>query len=91
MQSGDLTYWLAWVLGVLVVGLGVTLTWWGLFGDRARGRRRCPRCWHDLSHTPGMTCSVVTFLRSSETRETLTALGSLSSSKMQTPEEKAFT
>ncbi|MHC4274854.1 MAG: hypothetical protein ACYSUR_14465 [Planctomycetota bacterium] len=57
MQSGDPTYWLAWVLSVLVVGLGVTLTWWGLFGDRARGRRRCPRCWHDLSHTPGMTCS----------------------------------
>jgi len=57
VQSGDLTYWLVWVLGVLVVGLGVTLTWWGLFGDRARGRRRCPRCWHDLSHTPGMTCS----------------------------------
>ena len=57
MRSGDLTYWLVWVLGTVVIALGVGLTWWGLFGDGARGRRRCPRCWHDLSHTPGMTCS----------------------------------
>ena len=57
MRGGDLTYWLAWLLGPVLICLGVVLTWWGLFGDRARGRRRCPRCWHDLSHTPGMTCS----------------------------------
>jgi hypothetical protein len=57
VPAGDLTYWLAWGLGALVICLGVAATWWGLFGDRARGRRRCPRCWHDLSHTPGMTCS----------------------------------
>ncbi|MHC4081059.1 MAG: hypothetical protein ACYSU2_07025, partial [Planctomycetota bacterium] len=57
MRIGDLTYWLAWLLGPVLICLGVALTWWGLFGDRARGRRRCPRCWHDLSHTPGMTCS----------------------------------
>ncbi len=46
-----------WVLGgIAFVGcLGVT--WWGLFGDRARGRRRCPRCWYDLSHSPGMQCA----------------------------------
>lgn len=31
--------------------------WWAIFGDKARGRRRCPRCWHDLSRTPGLTCS----------------------------------
>ena len=46
-----------WVAGVLLVTLGIAATWWGLFGDRSRGRRRCPRCWHDLSHTPGMRCS----------------------------------
>ncbi|MHC4769464.1 MAG: hypothetical protein ACYTEI_12230, partial [Planctomycetota bacterium] len=57
MRGGDLTYWLAWMLGPVLICLGVVLTWWGLFGDRARGRRRCSRCWHDLSHTPGMTCS----------------------------------
>jgi hypothetical protein len=57
VQGGDLTYWLAWLFGPVLICMGVAGTWWGLFGDRARGRRRCPRCWHDLSHTPGMTCS----------------------------------
>ncbi|MEQ9094732.1 MAG: hypothetical protein RIE32_00550 [Phycisphaerales bacterium] len=36
---------LAWVLGVG----GVLLLAWALVGDRARGRTRCPKCWHDLS------------------------------------------
>ena len=41
---------------VLTFGaLGVGAVWWALFGDKAR-TRRCPRCWHDLSGTPGMTC-----------------------------------
>jgi len=41
---------------VLAFGaLGVGAVWWALFGDKAR-TRRCPRCWHDLSGTPGMTC-----------------------------------
>ena len=42
-------------LVLLFAALGVGATWWALFGDKARGRR-CPRCWHDLSGTPGMTC-----------------------------------
>lgn len=25
-------------------------------GDRSRGRRRCPKCWYDLSATGGMQC-----------------------------------
>lgn len=39
--------WLAtgWLLGA--VGLVVLV--WALFWDRARGRRRCPGCWYDLS------------------------------------------
>jgi hypothetical protein len=44
------------VLVALVCAAGVGVTWWALFGDKARGRRRCPRCWHDLSGTPGRTC-----------------------------------
>lgn len=32
-------------------GLGVVV--WALFSDRARGRRRCPRCWYDLKGVPG--------------------------------------
>src|SRR5262249_4981712 len=27
-----------------------------MFRDRARGRRRCPRCWYDMSATPGLRC-----------------------------------
>ena len=53
----DLALAIATLAIVAVVGLGgATITWWALFGDRARGRRRCPRCWHDLSGTPGLTC-----------------------------------
>jgi hypothetical protein len=43
-------------LVALVCAAGIGVTWWALFGDKARGRRRCPRCWHDLSGTPGRTC-----------------------------------
>jgi len=44
------------VTGLIVGGVFVFVIWWALFGDRGRGRRRCPRCWHDLSATPGQTC-----------------------------------
>lgn len=40
----------------LVAILGVGAVWWALFADKPRGRRRCPRCWHDLTHTPGLIC-----------------------------------
>ncbi|MFM8732248.1 MAG: hypothetical protein ACKOGJ_07000, partial [Phycisphaerales bacterium] len=43
-------------LVALVCAAGIGVTWWALFGDKARGRRRCPRCWHDLSGTTGRTC-----------------------------------
>jgi hypothetical protein len=53
----DWVYWLA-LFGVLAVnGALVYLAWWGLFSDRAKGRRRCPRCWYDLAYSPGMTCA----------------------------------
>lgn len=54
------------LVGMLVLGtiaaaaataVAVGVIWWAIFGDKARGRRRCPRCWHDLSRTPGLTCS----------------------------------
>lgn len=34
----------AWGLAVIAVALGA----WALWGDRAKGRRRCPRCWYDM-------------------------------------------
>jgi len=44
------------LLVALVAAGGIGITWWAIFGDKSRGRRRCPRCWHDLSGTPGLTC-----------------------------------
>lgn len=38
----------------------------GLWGDRIRGARRCPRCWHDLSRTPGLVCGECGFEAASE-------------------------
>src|SRR5687767_14253572 len=52
--------WLPWLAIVGVLALGAALVyaaWWALFSDRARGRRRCPRCWYDLAYSPGMTCA----------------------------------
>src|SRR5262245_46988698 len=43
---------LAWGLGVAAV----VVLLWSLFWDRSRGRRRCPRCWYDMSGVPGLKC-----------------------------------
>lgn len=51
--------WVQWVLAIVLMLLlagCVFLAWWGMFSDRAKGRRRCPRCWYNLAYTPGMTC-----------------------------------
>ncbi len=51
---------LFWLMGAVVACGGLVLTGWALFWDRARGRRRCPKCWYDLAATPagaaGTTC-----------------------------------
>ena len=46
-----------WIAGATVAALALAAIGWCIAGDRARGRRRCPKCWHDLSATPGLTCS----------------------------------
>ena len=56
-------------LGLLVLAVNagaVYVAWWALFKDRSRGRRRCPRCWHDLDYTPGMTCGECGFVARNE-------------------------
>ena len=47
-----------YLLGVaLVPAVGLLLIWWGLWGDRSKGRARCPRCWYDMRGTlPGLEC-----------------------------------
>ncbi len=46
----------AFAFAALAVLGGAVLTAWSLWSDRGRGRRRCGRCWHDLSRTPGLLC-----------------------------------
>ena len=41
----------AGLLGLVAAGL----SGWALFADRSRGRRRCPRCWFDMTGL-GMRC-----------------------------------
>jgi hypothetical protein len=46
----------AWVIMAwAILAAGVLLTAWALFGDRSRGRRRCPNCWYDMTGA-GLTC-----------------------------------
>jgi hypothetical protein len=45
MHSGMLF----WIGGALVGLGGLALLAWALFADRSRGRRRCPKCWYDMS------------------------------------------
>lgn len=44
---------LAW----LICLAGIVLFAWALFWDRSRGRRRCPKCWYDMSGTGSLRCS----------------------------------
>lgn len=51
--------WMNWVLligGFAMAGVLIYVAWWALFADRARGRRRCPKCWYDMAYSPGMVC-----------------------------------
>jgi HEAT repeat protein len=45
------------VLGLaatLIIGGSVAVLW-SLFWNRSRGRRRCPRCWYDMTGSVGLT------------------------------------
>ena len=48
--------WIWWLGGGVLALAGLWLLWWSLFRDRARGRRRCPRCWYDMGGVPGLVC-----------------------------------
>ncbi|MCZ6811355.1 MAG: hypothetical protein O7D97_05070, partial [Planctomycetota bacterium] len=56
MAASDLD-WVFWSLGGLLGVIGLSLAAWALLWDRARGRRRCAKCWYDMSGTPGRVCS----------------------------------
>ena len=48
--------WLYHLLGYTLAAAGLLLLLWSLFWDRSRGRRRCPKCWYDMSGLPGLKC-----------------------------------
>lgn len=50
------TAWIWWLSGGAIAAAGLGLLWWSLFRDRARGRRRCPKCWYDMAGVPGLVC-----------------------------------
>jgi len=56
-------HWLPLVSGWALAVMGGGLLVWALWGDglaqrfRRVKKRRCPKCWYDLSRTPGLTCS----------------------------------
>ncbi len=60
MAAGANLDWLFWLLGGLVAAGGTVLGAWALFWDRARRRgvvrKRCPRCWYDMTGAPALTC-----------------------------------
>ena len=47
-----------YLLGVaLVPAVGLLLVCWGLWGDRSKGRARCPKCWRDMrDRLPRLEC-----------------------------------
>ena len=57
---------LALPIAVIAAIVGAVFLIRGLWGDRSRGARRCPRCWHDLSGTPSMVCGECGFTARSE-------------------------
>jgi hypothetical protein len=48
MTAAASTDWLWYAAGVVLGTAGLALLAWALFWDRARGRKRCPKCWYDM-------------------------------------------
>src|SRR5690606_40086181 len=48
------TIWTGVALGCVAFGAGLVAV--GFRGDRPKGRKRCPRCWYDMSGAPGLVC-----------------------------------
>lgn len=53
--------WLTYAIMVVLVLAAIVVAGWFIIGDRPRGRRRCPKCWHSMEGLPeqgegGWTC-----------------------------------
>ena len=48
MSGPSETDWI-WIVAGFALGIaGLALLLWALFWDRAKGRKRCPKCWYDM-------------------------------------------
>ncbi|MBX3404878.1 MAG: hypothetical protein KF699_15820 [Phycisphaeraceae bacterium] len=45
-----------WTGAIFLGVLALLVATWALFADSARGRKRCPKCWYDMSASPALTC-----------------------------------
>ncbi len=48
--------WLIPLVGTTLMVFGAVLLSWALFADQSRGRKRCPKCWYDMSGAPTLVC-----------------------------------
>lgn len=48
--------WAFWVLASLLGLLAIALLYRALLRDRPKGKRRCGKCWYDMTGVPGLTC-----------------------------------
>ncbi len=48
--------YLSWAIAVILALGGLLFIWWGMWEDRSRGRRRCPKCLYSMAGVPGLIC-----------------------------------
>jgi hypothetical protein len=48
---------LGWIAGGVLALVAIVLIHRSLFHDRSNGRRRCPRCWHDMTASLDLRCT----------------------------------
>ncbi len=56
MMTMTIIDWIWWSAGSLIGLGGIALTIWALFAGRSRGRRRCPKCWYEMTGIEGLRC-----------------------------------
>lgn len=55
-MQGTTIDWALWAGAGLLALIALTLLVWALFWDRARGRKRCPKCWYPMDGVSAMLC-----------------------------------
>lgn len=48
--------WMFWIAGGVLGITGLWLACWALLSDRAKGRKRCPRCWYNMQGAESLRC-----------------------------------